>query len=240
MIPAHCQLETTRNTTAVTFQKYSPRRAKKWKTSYLVILVAAVTKCWHSQVFALWMHLFLLNYRDFIKLGLQQRARKQYFACKQTWPLVRCKMRSWISMHQLQQSIRKTHNKIIAAALYMYMHGNVNLTCCCMNNLLWSWLLCMHVSQGQSAHAYTHYTQCILYMESRQVPCSRLLHYSLWLCTHVHMIFYCSAAVQYVYSIAPPGNAIIMGLWKCSPYVGMTRKQDGGSNQCISVYTAIS
>ena len=30
-------------------------------------------------------------------------------------------------------------------------------------------------------------------------------------------------------------------LWACRrvAHVGMTRKQDGGSNQCISVYTAI-
>ena len=31
----------------------------------------------------------------------------------------------------------------------------------------------------------------------------------------------------------------IMGSRQRSPYVGMTRKQDGGFNQCISIYTAI-
>ena len=30
------------------------------------------------------------------------------------------------------------------------------------------------------------------------------------------------------------------GLTVASPYVGMARFQDGGSNQCISVFTAIS
>ena len=30
------------------------------------------------------------------------------------------------------------------------------------------------------------------------------------------------------------------GLAIASPYVGMARFQDGGSNQCISVFTAIS
>ena len=29
------------------------------------------------------------------------------------------------------------------------------------------------------------------------------------------------------------------GLATASPYVGMTQKQDGGSNQCIRVYTVI-
>ena len=37
-------------------------------------------------------------------------------------------------------------------------------------------------------------------------------------------------------------NKIIMnyGLAVASPYVGMAGKQDGGSNQCISVFTVIS
>ena len=30
------------------------------------------------------------------------------------------------------------------------------------------------------------------------------------------------------------------GLMVTSPYIGMARKQDGGSNQCISVFMAIS
>ena len=34
-------------------------------------------------------------------------------------------------------------------------------------------------------------------------------------------------------------SIIYYGVAIASPYVGMTRKQDGGSNQCISIYTAV-
>ena len=34
-------------------------------------------------------------------------------------------------------------------------------------------------------------------------------------------------------------GVVYYGLAVASPYVGMTQKQDGSSNQCISVYTAI-
>ena len=37
-----------------------------------------------------------------------------------------------------------------------------------------------------------------------------------------------------------PAHANYYGLAVASPYVGMARFQDGGSNQCISVFTAIS
>ena len=43
--------------------------------------------------------------------------------------------------------------------------------------------------------------------------------------------------------ILQPGNTLLRvyyGLAVASPYVGMARFQDGGSNQCISVFTAIS
>ena len=43
-----------------------------------------------------------------------------------------------------------------------------------------------------------------------------------------------------LYPIVNIQNASYYGLAVASPYVGMARFQDGGSNQCISIFTAIS
>ena len=37
----------------------------------------------------------------------------------------------------------------------------------------------------------------------------------------------------------PPREVDYYGLAVANSYVGMTQKQDGGSNQCISIYMAI-
>ena len=60
--------------------------------------------------------------------------------------------------------------------------------------------------------------------------------------TFEHNVFYCVHKIrtQLLAITSSTSNNPYQGRTVVSPYVGMARKQDGGSNECISNYTTIT